>query len=54
MKSPLIPWVPFPVPFDRFIEIAEEVGMRMPELIEEIPSAYGPRKIYSAFALKDL
>ena len=42
------PWVPFPIPFEEFRKLAEEVGLSHPVKIGEKPSVYGNGMIYVA------
>lgn len=46
--SPRPPWIPYPIPFDSFVEIAAEVGLNKPTKIGEVPSLYGHDHIYAA------
>ena len=45
------PWIPYPLPFRRFAEIAREAGLSEPEELERVSSDYGHRYIYSAVAV---
>lgn len=42
------PWIPYPLPFRRFVEVALEAGLSQPEELERVASDYGHRHIYSA------
>ena len=46
------PWIPYPLPFWRFVEIAGKVGLSEPEELARVPSDYGRQYIYSALARK--
>lgn len=46
------PWIPYPLPFRRFVDVALEAGLREPEELERVSSDYGHRYIYSAVAWK--
>ena len=46
------PWIPHPLPFRRFVEMAEKVGLSEPEELARVPSDYGRQYIYSALARK--
>lgn len=46
------PWVPYPVPFRRWWELAMDVGLSAPEVLAQLPSAYGHNHIYLAPADK--
>ncbi|HHG83106.1 MAG TPA: methyltransferase domain-containing protein [Bacteroidetes bacterium] len=47
-ESPIIPWVPFPVPQAQFRQLANKVGLSAPHLIGNIPSVYNQDQIYAA------
>jgi SAM-dependent methyltransferase len=47
---PKPPWVPYPVPLDRFQALAAKLGLGEPELIARRPSHYGAYDLYSAVA----
>ncbi len=47
-EQPRPPWIPYPLPFQRFVEAAAAAGLPEPEELERVPSAYGHRYIYSA------
>ncbi|MCO6476874.1 MAG: class I SAM-dependent methyltransferase [Phaeodactylibacter sp.] len=49
-EQPRPPWIPYPLPFRRFREVALEAGLSEPEELERAPSDYGHRYIYSAVA----
>ena len=44
------PWIPYPMPFKRFLEVARKAGLSEPEELGRAPSNYGHRYIYSALA----
>ncbi|MCO6493169.1 MAG: class I SAM-dependent methyltransferase [Phaeodactylibacter sp.] len=44
------PWIPYPLPFRRFVEVALEAGLSQPKELERVASDYGHRYIYSAVA----
>lgn len=44
------PWVPHPVPPDRFAELAAAAGLSAPREVGRRRSRYGPRDIYAAVA----
>ena len=46
------PWIPYPLPFRRFVDIAGKVGLSEPEELARVPSDYGRQYIYSALARK--
>ncbi len=46
------PWIPYPLPFRRFVEVALEAGLSEPEELARVASDYGRRYIYSALARK--
>lgn len=46
------PWIPYPLPFRRFVDIALAAGQNEPEELERVPSDYGHRYIYSAVIQK--
>lgn len=50
--TPHPPWVPYPIPFERFRELAPVSGLTEPEKLAEVPSRYGHRGIYAAQCLK--
>ncbi len=45
---PRPPWIPYPIPFEGFVEIATKVGLTKPTKIGEVPSLYGHDHIYAA------
>lgn len=47
-RTPRPPWVPYPLPFSMFREIALECWLTEPEKLAELPSRYGHKHIYSA------
>ncbi len=47
-RRPRPPWVPYPLPFSMFREIALESWLTEPQKIAEVPSRYGHDHIYSA------
>lgn len=47
---PRPPWVPYPVPFDRFVELTALAGLQAPTQCGRIRSQYGYEFIYAAFA----
>ncbi len=47
------PWVPYPIPFHKFVEIAKKVNLSKPSEIGRIPSSYGYDHIYAAKAKKN-
>lgn len=47
-SRPRPPWIPFPIPFDAFSEIALEVGFTPPVQIGKVSSMYGHDHIYAA------
>jgi len=51
-KEPLIPWIPYPIPFGNFEKLAEQCDLCKPEIIAKIPSSYGHEHIYLASARK--
>ncbi|MCB0519379.1 MAG: class I SAM-dependent methyltransferase [Lewinellaceae bacterium] len=46
--TPLLPWIPYPVPFARFQKIAMDSGLSAPVALAKVPSGYGHGHIYSA------
>jgi len=46
--KPLNPWIPYPIPFQNWGEIAANVGLNAPVEIGRAPSQYGHQHIYSA------
>lgn len=51
-ERPLKPWIPYPVPFDRFLKITEDLSLSIPQVLAKRPSAYGHDHIYLAKATK--
>jgi ubiquinone/menaquinone biosynthesis C-methylase UbiE len=51
-ERPLSPWIPYPVPFRKFCELARELGLGEPREVNQIPSAYGHDHIYLAVVEK--
>ncbi|WP_170110442.1 class I SAM-dependent methyltransferase [Flavilitoribacter nigricans] len=49
-ERPLQPWIPYPIPFQRFREMAASVGLQEVRQEGQIPSAYGHDHIYLAVA----
>ena len=47
------PWIPYPLPFRRFVDVAREAGLNEPQELERVPAGYGHRYIYSAVAFRD-
>ena len=47
------PWIPFPVPLERFRALAPGVGLEGAHELARRPSRYGPREIYAAIATKE-
>jgi SAM-dependent methyltransferase len=43
----LPPWIPFPIPFDKFKKIAQECGLSEPVEIGRMDSQYGHQHIYT-------
>jgi SAM-dependent methyltransferase len=43
------PWVPYPLPFEKFVILAESTGLSGPELLHTVPSRF-MNEIYSAAA----
>lgn len=44
-------WVPYPIPFQKFVTLAEEVNLSPPIKLAEKPSRYGNGMIYAAHAV---
>ena len=42
------PWIPYPIPFQRFRQIAKQAGLSSPQEIGKITSRYGHNHIYAA------
>lgn len=51
-KRPISPWVPYPVPLEKFTELAAMTNLTIPRELARIPSAYGHDWIYLAHATK--
>lgn len=51
-ERPLSPWIPYPLPFQKFSEAATAVGLEKPVQVGQIPSNYGHNHIYLATAIK--
>jgi ubiquinone/menaquinone biosynthesis C-methylase UbiE len=49
--TPRPPWVPYPIPFAKFREIVEAIGLTKPVKLAEVPSRYGHQGIYAAYCL---
>ena len=52
IERPMGPWIPYPIPLRSFQAITEDLGLSNFEIIGNIPSRYGSRKIYSIKANK--
>ena len=50
--TPLPPWIPFPLPFERFKKIALEAGLTEPIEIGKAASSYGHDYMYAVFCEK--
>ena len=50
--KPNPPWVPYPISWNKFQELAPKVGLQAPEKIHQVSSRYGYDYIYSARAKK--
>lgn len=46
--QPNPPWIPYPIPSQRFHQIAEQAGLSSPQEIGRIASRYGHNHIYAA------
>ncbi len=46
------PWNPFPLPFNRFQQLAVAVGLQGLQELSRRPSLFGGRELYAAVALK--
>ncbi len=46
------PWNPFPLPFNRFQQLAAAAGLRGVQELNRRPSLFGGRELYAAVALK--
>ncbi|MCB0630638.1 MAG: class I SAM-dependent methyltransferase [Saprospiraceae bacterium] len=51
-SRPLTPWVPYPVPLQKFVQLSAAVSLSEPKELARIPSAYGHDWIYLAQAEK--
>lgn len=49
---PLAPWIPYPVPFESFEQLAAATVLSRPEELTSMPSSYGHDRIYLARATK--
>lgn len=47
-NRPRPPWIPHPIPFDQFVQIAAQVGLSSPKQIGTTSSLYGHDHIYAA------
>lgn len=52
LNRPLTPWIPYPIPYQKFKDIARQVGLSEPQPIAQVPTVYGHQHIYSAYAVK--
>ena len=50
--TPLHPWIPYPIPFDRFGEIAHSCGLTPPVELARVPTQYGHQHIYSSMTMR--
>ena len=46
------PWIPFPITFEKFKKLAQQVGLSEPIEIGKVPSQYGHEHIYSCWCEK--
>ncbi len=46
------PWVPFPISWKRFQQLALDTGLSQPEILSKKNSIYGPEVIYAAVCYK--
>lgn len=46
------PWIPFPVPFQKFEALAKDVGLSGPQFVSKRPSRFGHDHIYLAKSVK--
>ena len=53
-EHPRPPWIPYPISFDRFSGIADQVGLGIPERIGMTSSRYGHDPIYAAMCQREL
>lgn len=51
-QRPLKPWIPYPVPFEKFVSLASAAALSVPQEMNRIPSAYGHDWMYLAHAIK--
>lgn len=51
-ETPLPPWIPYPLPWERFTALAPRAGLSRPEELGRLPSAYGHRHLYAALSFK--
>lgn len=49
-NGPRPPWIPFPIPFDAFTEMASDAGLTSPVQIGKVSSMYGHDHIYAAMS----
>lgn len=52
ISAPVKTWVPYPIPFQNFVDMAAELGLEAPQLVGSKTSVYGRGRIYAALALK--
>lgn len=52
--KPLPPWIPYPIPRERFEELAANMGLSEPKLMATTPSRYGHDHIYAVICQKAL
>lgn len=52
-STPLPPWIPFPIPFEKFKDIAKAAGLTEPIKIGKAPSNYGHDHMYAVYCEKD-
>lgn len=48
VHQPVGPYIPYPIPFARWQEICQAVGLSEPTLTQQVPSQYGHDHIYAA------
>lgn len=51
-EQALTPWIPYPLPFRKYREVAIAAGLEEPVEVGQIPSNYGHNHIYLATAIK--
>lgn len=51
-QQALKPWIPYPIPFEKFEALAAATALSQPEELTRIPSTYGHDWIYLAHAIK--